>query len=190
MRSLLSKPNVEPADSDYPYGYIRDRDGATPGTPVNEEVYGDIHQFFEKLMAESGVVANDLPDNDYNGFQLFEALSRVFVRSDTAELRKKIIEIGDWNMDTTASVDIDHGLPDNRKIRSVKVIIRNDATPGNIHPLEEIDTASEIVSGGVALVSTVFVRLMRVSTGFFKLNPTLFDATSYNRGWITIEYEV
>lgn len=78
MRKLLSKPNVDSADGDYLYGKIRDKvDGTQEGTPVTEQVYGDQHQFFERLMAMAGITPNDLPDNDYNGWQLFDALLTV-----------------------------------------------------------------------------------------------------------------
>jgi hypothetical protein len=76
-RSLENKTNVEAPDSDYPYGRIRDKTSLIPGTPFNEQVYGDIHQFFAKMFAESGLVYNELPDNDYSGFQYFEALKKI-----------------------------------------------------------------------------------------------------------------
>lgn len=74
MRSLANKTNVVPPDADYPFGRIKDNPGNNTGTPINELVYGDFHQFFEKLMAESGITPNELPDNEYSGFQLYEAL--------------------------------------------------------------------------------------------------------------------
>lgn len=77
-RSLQNKTNVDAPDSDYPYGRIRNNPGDGSGTPVNEAVYGDFHQFFERLMAAAGVVHNELPDNDYSGFQYFEALLKLF----------------------------------------------------------------------------------------------------------------
>lgn len=74
-RSLANKVNVQAPDSDYPYGRIKDNDGTGNGTPVNENVYGDVHQFFERLMAQAGISFNENPDNNYTGFQFFEALS-------------------------------------------------------------------------------------------------------------------
>lgn len=79
-RSLASKPNVDAPDYDYPYGRIRDRAGSAPGTPVNEVVYGDFHQFFAKLMDEGAVTANGLPDNDDDGFQLYEAFQKAITQ--------------------------------------------------------------------------------------------------------------
>lgn len=64
-------PNIIPADADYLNGDIKD----TPsGTPVNREVYGDIHQFFRKIMRVAGISPNNLRDNETNGFQLFQSL--------------------------------------------------------------------------------------------------------------------
>lgn len=77
MRSLASKPNVIAPGGDYPHGRIKDDPGNNTGTPVDEEVYGDFHQFFSELMAAGGVVPNGLPENDYSGFQLNEALENI-----------------------------------------------------------------------------------------------------------------
>lgn len=75
---LLEKDNVMPADSDYPYGQIKDRiDGTQEGTPINVKTYGDFHQFFSRMMAIAEISYNNLPDNDYTNFQLFEALIKV-----------------------------------------------------------------------------------------------------------------
>jgi hypothetical protein len=74
---LEDKPNVDAPGGDYPYGNIRDNTGSGNGTPVNKLVYADFHQFFARLLAQSGVVANNLPDNNANGFQYFEALQAI-----------------------------------------------------------------------------------------------------------------
>jgi len=71
---LSDKPNVTAPGGAYSYGDIKDNSGSNDGTPVNRLCYGDFHQFFEKLMAEAGVVHNGLPDNDTNTYQLFQAL--------------------------------------------------------------------------------------------------------------------
>lgn len=78
-REILDLTNVDPADSDYPYGRVRDitTPGAGDGTPVNEAMLGDVIQFFNKLMDEGAITPNGLPDNDYSGFQLYEALEAI-----------------------------------------------------------------------------------------------------------------
>ena len=79
MRALQSKPNIIAPTVDFPFGQIKDDSGNNDGVPVDEQVYGDFHQFFEKLMSDGGVTANGLPDNETNGFQLNEALHNVAV---------------------------------------------------------------------------------------------------------------
>lgn len=72
---IVNKPNTNPPDGEYPYGNVRDisSPGAGDGTPANTLVHGDVHQFFEKLLDAAGVSPNGLFDNEYNGWQLFEA---------------------------------------------------------------------------------------------------------------------
>lgn len=77
---LENKVNVIAPDSDYPYGAIKDDSGAGDGTPIDVNTYGDFHQFFARFFAESGLVYNDLPDNDYTGFQYYEAAKRLWQR--------------------------------------------------------------------------------------------------------------
>lgn len=74
MRRLSTKPNVIAPDSDFPYGRIKDKHAPTAGSKVNEQMWGDIIQFFEKMFDLSSIVANGLPDNAYTGFQLVDAL--------------------------------------------------------------------------------------------------------------------
>lgn len=94
MIPLIDKPNVDAADSDYPYGNIRNNPGNRTGTPVNKLVYADMHQFFERMMAISGITPNGLPDNAYTGFQLFEALLKVLTDKASAGLYTPTITDG------------------------------------------------------------------------------------------------
>lgn len=75
MRSLKNKPQVIAPTSTYPHGRIQDDDGSgTKGTPVDEQVYGDSHQFFSQLMVDGGLTPNEIAENEYDGFQLNTAL--------------------------------------------------------------------------------------------------------------------
>jgi len=73
MRNKSNLANII-IDANYPYGRIKDNTGAGDGTPVNEFVYGDIQQFFAKLITLAGIVPNDLPDNEINQYQTIQAL--------------------------------------------------------------------------------------------------------------------
>lgn len=264
MISLQTKPNVLAPNATYPYGQIVDDDGSSNGTPVNVQVYGDIHQFFESLMADSGISPNNLPDNLSNGFQLLQAFeaavrnkqattsalgtarlstnaqtitgtdaeiivtpaslsARVATESVTgiAELatqaevnagaddarivtalklkttpevmgvdgslkvRTKIIDIGDWDMNTNQTVTVSHGIADFTKIRSVKALIRTDDAT-NMYDIGLVAPGSGVVNGSVGAISSSSIVLLRTNGGSF--DTTGFQATSYNRGFITIEY--
>ena len=75
MRNKLNAANIDNQHpSNYPFGRIKDDTGAGDGTPVNEFVYGDIHEFFGKLIRLAGIVFNGLPDNEANGYQSIVAL--------------------------------------------------------------------------------------------------------------------
>jgi hypothetical protein len=98
-------------------------------------------------------------------------------------IKTKIIEIGDWNMDITSSVNIPHGLAAN-KIRSVHVIIRNNLD--NLYspsPATDTFTQFELTHN----YDATNVIISRPNGGVF--DSTNYDSTSFNRGWITITYE-
>lgn len=75
MIRLQNKSNVAAPDATYPYGNIKN-DISGDGTPVDVQVYGDVHQFLERMFALSGLISNNLPDNATNGFQLYDAFSQ------------------------------------------------------------------------------------------------------------------
>jgi len=74
---LEDKVNVVAPDANYPYGRIKDNTGSGDGTPVSVNTYGDLHQFFARIMAEAVLTHNNFPDNSTNGFQFYEALKTV-----------------------------------------------------------------------------------------------------------------
>jgi hypothetical protein len=116
-------------------------------------------------------------------------------RTDAGQpaLMKKVIQIGDWNMDTTSSKPVAHGLGSNyKKIRGITVIVRDDAD-GLYHSLINTTPSggeSGLVSGTIDNIDSTNITLRRLSStlsGWF--DSTAYDSTSYNRGWVTIEYE-
>ena len=74
MRLLTAVPNTDPGSTDYPNGRVRDKAGVTDGTTGGEVLFGDITQFFQKLVIDAGITENTLPDNVTNGYQLVTAL--------------------------------------------------------------------------------------------------------------------
>lgn len=74
-RSKKFSPNIDNSDlTDFPDGRIKDNTGSGNGTPVNEYIYGDLHEMKDKLFRLYGIIPNGLPDNETNGYQTIEAL--------------------------------------------------------------------------------------------------------------------
>jgi hypothetical protein len=104
----------------------------------------------------------------------------------TAAIHRKIVNIGDWNMDSTGTIDIAHGLTAS-KIRSVTAVIVNDAGD-TYYPFNgyQASAGGTDYQGMVAYWDATNVRLYRSSGSLY--DAATFDSTSYNRGWLTIEY--
>ena len=82
MRNKANLANIDLSDPNYLYGRIKNNTGSDDGTPVNERVYGDVHQFFAKLISLAGITPNDLPDNELNGYQTIDALINLASKND------------------------------------------------------------------------------------------------------------
>jgi len=95
-----------------------------------------------------------------------------------------IVNIGDWDMDATASVSIAHGIADYSKIRSVSVLIIPDAATTLI-PLDT-SFSGGVPAGSIGQIQSVNIPLFRTATGTF--DSTNYDSTSFNRGYITIQH--
>lgn len=74
-RIIKDLPNITAPAGIYPYGRIKDNPGDNTGTKMNENSFGDIFQFFSRMMTNAGVTSNNLPDNNTNGYQLYEAFA-------------------------------------------------------------------------------------------------------------------
>jgi hypothetical protein len=106
----------------------------------------------------------------------------VTVSGSVNGIKTKIIDIGDWNMDTSISKLVLHEV-DYTKIRSVSALIRDDAGWACDF---DISNTAETTSKSAHVFSPTQIRLLRATAGPF--DNVNYDATSYNRGWITITY--
>ncbi len=83
MRALNTNANVDNSDLvNYPPGRIKNNTGSGNGTPVNERVYGDVHQAIAKLMRLYNILPNNLPDNETNGYQIIDAIRALASKND------------------------------------------------------------------------------------------------------------
>jgi hypothetical protein len=104
VKSLKNKPNTPGTSQDWPYSQLRDETANQLGTPVDKEVYEDIHQYFMRLLDFAGITPNEDFDNAANGFQLFDAFlkltqpefaSSLYTISQNATTGLKEIEVTD-----------------------------------------------------------------------------------------------
>ncbi len=103
------------------------------------------------------------------------------------ELYTKVIPIGDWDMDTDASAAITHGWIQGN-IRSVSGMIRGDLGVGSFNPIDVVDAGTSNAWGGYGGISATNIVLTRLTGGPF--DSVNYGSTSYNRGFVTIQYEV
>jgi len=139
---------------------------------------------FEAKYGSSGTIfpdntTGDISEGDMRDFGQ-DIADSLYNRSVSGSLTFVIVEIGDWNIYVTgggsgsATKTVAHGLADFKKIRSVNVVVRNDAdtnyyfTPTSAIALNYLDSTNINLSSS--------------------LDFSGFSTTSYNRGWVTIAY--
>ncbi len=184
---LTSKPNTNPANADYPYGDIRDNSGINDGTPVNRMVYADFHQFFEKLMAESGIEHNGSPDNATNGFQLFDALMAL-----NGGLLTRIYQIGGWNMNADLTKTVVLGLPGGNvigqsMIRSVDIVIIDNE--GDYRPYLS-NSFNFGANANVGYITNSSGVVMQHQSDANFATSSNYSGTASNRGFVTVRYTI
>ncbi len=100
------------------------------------------------------------------------------------------IQTGVWNMTSTDSINIPHGLADIDKIKTLSLFIRNDDGSERYDFLGEyanIGSDKTGRSGFVAYIDSTNIVVTRVSAtdgGIFY--GSSFDSVSINRGYLTI----
>lgn len=77
MRVLKNIDVPQNEDSRFPFSTIKNETETEQGTPVVEEIYGDIITNLYKLLQLSGVTPTNTQDNDLTQYQLVEALQKL-----------------------------------------------------------------------------------------------------------------
>lgn len=82
-RDKANQTNIDNSDPvNYPNSRIKNNTGSGDGTPVNEQVYGDIHEFFAKMMRLASLSFNHQPENESKGYQYIQALELIATDND------------------------------------------------------------------------------------------------------------
>lgn len=104
----------------------------------------------------------------------------------TASLNTVIVDIGDWNMDSTDSVNVTHNL-DVTKIRSITGTIHDDNQVLRYPIAEYANAGTPTHEVWIQQISSTVVTIRRLLSGAFD-GSSNFNATSFNRGYLVIQY--
>lgn len=94
-------------------------------------------------------------------------------------IKAKVYQIGDWNMDANASVNVAHGLGA-ANIVAAFAMVRNDAISG-------FGAGENLMNSGKITYDGTNIVLSRTAAGDF--DTTAYDSTSFNRGWVLVIYQ-
>ena len=97
--------------------------------------------------------------------------------------RQKVLSIGSWNMDSTASISVAHGLTFS-KIVGFKWIIHNDAETAG-YPGNDVETDSD-VADIIGYKTSSNIVLQRDGSSPF--NSTNYNSTGISRGYVVVDY--
>jgi hypothetical protein len=152
-RDKANQDNINNADPvNYPNARIKDNTGLGDGTPVDETVYGDQHEFFAKLMRLYGIEYNGLPDNEATGYQLVEAARALASKNDF------ILSLTSTDNKLSVPIKIGKMLPNEQVICKAAVDLNTETT---IVGSDNTETA--VVSIG-DFKTDEYVRLVKTAT--------------------------
>jgi len=107
-----------------------------------------------------------------------------FVFTNPPIVKFKVVNIGDWDMDSTTFVEVLHGIVDYTKIRSAFIMILPDA--GFVSTTTLFGGNNSESGTGISYFNATAIRLSRAAGGIF--DNINYNQTSYNRGFVTIGY--
>lgn len=189
---------ITPAGATASASYVANLTGVTWNSVYNhyEDVSGNVYLFYEAKASladpktEVGAFAKTAYMGEIRERALGDGVSFPDgVNTNNAVLKTKVIEIGSWDMDAIGSRLVSHGISDYTKIRSISVMIRNDAET-ILYPLSSVGGSGGTTPQGDAWAvnNSGSILLMRVASGVF--DNTNFNDAIINRGWVTVTYQV
>ena len=104
-------------------------------------------------------------------------------------LRDFTIEIGDWNMDSSTGLAVNHKLGNLYKnVRAIQIIVRDDAD--SVYSNLNGSTSVGNTTGGTSTsgITSTQIYLVRTASGMY--DNANYNSTSYNRGWITVTVDI
>lgn len=97
-----------------------------------------------------------------------------------------VIQIGDWNMSSTTTLTVAHGLNSTywKHVKDIVVIVRNDADTKYSNFCYKLNAGTTgTPTGSIDGIDSTNVTLTKEGS----FNPSPYSTTSYNRGFITLK---
>lgn len=111
-----------------------------------------------------------------------------FIHDDAGiVIRYKVLDIGDWDMDTIGGVSIAHGITNAKYIFSVSANVRLD-TSVSFYLLTPSGGGSTAQEGMIMRWDDTHIHLQRDAGGFYDTGA--FSTTPFNRGRILVTYGI
>ncbi|MEO9964878.1 MAG: hypothetical protein ABJF11_03765 [Reichenbachiella sp.] len=136
-----------------------------------------------------------------NGSSSGDAVNKGQLDTEMAKrpLTTDVINIGSWNMDQTSIVYVDFNSKpyDAEDIRMIQVLIRTDSDVSweRVEELASYGVSANVPQGGIERIYGKNAGNSNPGTILLSRRPSgawdgaNYDQTSYNRGWITIQYQ-
>ena len=189
---LVSAASFTTTGSDIPlWTIVTTYPGADPVTFSDGSTTHNVHKIIKFVLVAGPVggsgVTGYVADYTASKYYMDPTIYRDSSGTETfgSRTKNKVIEIGDWDMDTNSAKSVAHGISDFTKIETVTAFIRNDAATTARLLVSMTSVVDGTCNGGIDFDGTN-VNLTRVNSGLF--DSANYNSTSFNRGWITIQY--
>ena len=150
-------------------------------------IFDEIKAIIAGTLSGSNSKFSELWNNNFNQqLKTTDDVEFNSIKTANVKLKTKVLEIGDWNMDSLNFRNVNHGLT-MTKIRSISGILRDDGGNDFYSIGSHYSLLSQPLAAAITSVQATWIVVTRLTGGAF--DSTSFDRTSYNRGWLTVTYE-
>jgi hypothetical protein len=126
---------------------------------------------------------DDMSSDDANGLATQQSI-KAYVDSRVASLTTKVLSIGTWNMNSTASVNVAHGITLSKLRAIVNVLIISDT--GTYYSMEGL-AGGGYTTAQLITADATNITITRATNSTFETSSN-FNGTGAGRGYVTIQY--
>jgi hypothetical protein len=156
-------------------------DGVTATTAEINIVDGDSADSSVTIADTDQLIINDAGTMKQTAFSDLVA----YIKSEiTGGLNQKVLSIGTWNMNSTASVNVAHGITLSKLRAIVNVLIISDT--GTYYSMEGL-AGGGYTTAQLITADATNITITRATNSTFETSSN-FNGTGAGRGYVTIQY--